>query len=57
MKNRKNLVAKGEKNSIISRVQDMTNKFRNITGNKEKCMDSEEMRLERSEELNPDDFE
>lgn len=53
MKNRKNLFSTGEKNSITSRVQGIRNKFRHITGNK----DCEEMRLKRSEELSPDDFE
>lgn len=53
MKNRKNLFNKGEKNSITSRVQGIRNKLRDITENK----DCEEMRLERSEELSPDDFE
>lgn len=53
MKNRKNSSSKEEKNSIMSRVQGIKNKFRHITGNK----DCEEMRLKRSEELSPDDFE
>lgn len=53
MKNRKKLFDKGEKNFIASGVQEIRNKFRHITANK----DCEEMRIERSEELSPDDFE
>lgn len=57
MKNGKNFVDKEEKNTITSTVQGIKNKIRNITGNRKKGMDCEEMMLERSKELSPDDFE
>lgn len=46
-----------DKNFIASKVQGIRNKLRNITGNTKKTNDCEKMKLEYSEELNPDDFE
>lgn len=48
---------KGEKSSIISRVKGITTKIQSIGGNGKKGMECEEMKLKRSEELSPDDFE